>query len=362
MDKLVEEITINGRTIEMQHLDVSLDQVELDEENPRLRYRLSLEDDGKKSLEELLLGAREVGDLKKDIKRTRGLRERVYLQQVRKGRFVVREGNCRFACYSSLHKEEPREPIWKRIPARVLPPDVTDREVATLLSDWYVKGKIRWDAHEKAGYVHRMHVELGMSLDEIAKCMRSSKSTIQRMKDGYELMVDVFLKIDRGKYAKMGLQRWSYFDEFFKRRELKEAHAANPEFGGRFARWVGEERLKQPVEVRKLARIIGNPEARKEFEAGASIDDAFGVIEAADPEEGSQFFALLAKVRTACRSAASLKDVLRVREDEVAQQRLIDTHQAILEFMELADLAPQASSKPKKIAKKATRRVAKRRK
>lgn len=356
---LVEEITINGRTIEMQHIDVQLDQIELDEENPRIRYRLSLDESGK-SLEDLLLDSREVAELKKDIKRTGGLRERVYLQQIRKGRYVVREGNCRYSCYSSLRKEEPRSTLWKRIPARILPPDVTDREVATLLSDWHVKGKIRWDAHEKAGYVHRMHVHLGMSLDEIAKCMRSSKSTIQRMKDAYELMVDVFLKIDKGKYSKMGLQKWSYFDEFYKKKELKEAAGADPEFGGKFARWVGEGRLPMAGDVRRLAKVVGNPKAREAFESGAKIDKAFAFIEAEDPEEGSQFFALLAKVRTACRSAASLKDVIRVREDEVAQQRLLDTHNALREFMELADLDPRDAPRPRKTTKRRTKRPVRR--
>jgi hypothetical protein len=89
-----------------------------------------------------------------------------------------------------------------------------------------------------------------------------------------------------------------------------------------------------------LAKIIGNPAARKKFESSekVTIDQAFQIIQADEPEVGSEFFTLLLRVRTACTSAASLEDVLRVREDPVARQRVIDTYRALIKFMDLADI------------------------
>lgn len=39
-DKVVEEMTIAGQKIRLAHEDVPIDQIDLDESNPRIRYRL----------------------------------------------------------------------------------------------------------------------------------------------------------------------------------------------------------------------------------------------------------------------------------------------------------------------------------
>ena len=52
------------------------------------------------------------------------------------------------------------------------------------------------------------------------------------------------------------------------------------------------------------------------------------------------FFKLLAKVRESCTNAAQIKDVLRIREDKIARQRMIDTYNALVGFMKLADVEP----------------------
>lgn len=335
----VEKITINGREFQLQQAEVPLDSVELDGANPRIKYKYSLEVNGR-SLDDVVLAVPEVRQLKRDIEHSGGLRERVYLQQLDKGRYLVKEGNCRTVCYRKLREDDPKNPLWKKLPARILPNDITPREIAILLSDWHVAGKIGWDAHEKAGHIYYMATDLNMNLDDIALHMRASKSSIVRWKDAYHFMSEIFLKTDKGAYAKDGERKWSYFDEFFKKKELREEYKADPEFGGKFARWVGDGRVGPPKNVRLLAKIIGNPKARKKFDDGASIEDAYKIIQQAEPEEGSDFFTLMAKVRNVCTSAASLEDVLRVREDDVARKRFLDTYRAMVKFMELADLHP----------------------
>jgi hypothetical protein len=337
---MTEEITIGGRKILMEHTEVPLDRVELDPKNPRLQYILSTVNG--KTVDEIVLQLPQVRSLLKDIANTGGLRERVYLQIVEKGKYIVREGNCRTVCYRALRQEDSKSPAWKKIPAKVLPPDISEREVAILLSDWHVAGKIRWNAHEKAGQVHKMANELGMTLEEIASNMRSSKSTVQRANVAYSLMFEVFMRVDDGAYRTKGEQKFSYFDEFFKRKELRDAYAADSDFGETFCRWVGEGRIGPPVNVRKLAKIVSLPRALKKFESGASIEEAFKLVADSEPEVDSDFFKLLSKVRTACTSAASLQDVLRVREDKIARKRLRDTYKSLVKFMELANLDPEA--------------------
>lgn len=130
----MREITISQRSIEIEDVDLPLEQVDLDDDNPRILYKLSLEQEDTE-MDDVILAMQEVKNLKRDIKMTGGLRERIYVQKVGK-RYVVREGNCRTVCYRALHKEDPKNPAWKKIPASVLPADITAREVAILLSDF----------------------------------------------------------------------------------------------------------------------------------------------------------------------------------------------------------------------------------
>jgi hypothetical protein len=339
MDKVFDEVVISGQTVNMELTDVPIDKIELDQDNPRIRYRLRLEQHGK-TLEEVILAMPEVKKLRADIERNGGLRERPILQLNGNGTYKTVEGNCRIVSVESLSKKMPTDPRWKKVPARILPKDTDPRAVAVLLSDLHIAGKIQWKAHEKAGQVYHMNHNLEMSQDEIASCMRASKSTVARMLDAYKLMVEKFLTIDDGKYAKMGEGKWSFFDELYRSKELREELKRNPEFSDDFCRWVGDERLPDGADVRKLPGILKHPEARKKFEKGASLADVTKIVEAAEPEQGSDFFKLLAKMRDACSNAAQVKEILRIRTDKVARQRLLDTYESMVDFMRLADVEP----------------------
>jgi hypothetical protein len=335
-EQMVEEVTVAGQTVRLLHQEVPIEEVTLDENNPRIRYRLRLMTTKGKSLDDVILALPEVKKLRLDIERTGGLRERVILQENGTTKKTI-EGNCRLVCLRSLHAKHPDEPRWATVHARVLPKDVDPRHVAILLSDFHIAGKITWQAHEKAGQVHHMHDELHMSQDDIAAYLRASKATVNRYLKAYGLM-DVYLGIDDGKYAEQGERKWSYFEEFFKQPTLRDEFKSNPEFGNSFCRWVGEGRIPEGADVRKLPGIMRHGDARKKFEKGASFAEAIKLVEAAEPEQGSDFFKLLAKLKESCSSAAQVKEILRIRSDKVARQRLLDTYSSLVDFMRLADV------------------------
>lgn len=209
--QFIEEATIGGNTIRLRHDEVPLDEVVLDDDNPRIRYRWGLRPG--KALDDVILGFPPVKLLLKDISQNLGLRERVIVQETADGRYKVVEGNCRTVVYRQLQKEDPKEDAWKELPVRILPKDVDPRVIAILLVGFHVAGKIEWDAHEKAGQVYHMVKRLGMEHAEIAMLMRTSKATVSRHYAAYELFNDTFLKIDNGKYKRDGGRKWSYFDE-----------------------------------------------------------------------------------------------------------------------------------------------------
>ena len=339
MEKFAEEVTIAGQTIQLLHDQIPLERCHLDQNNPRIRYRLQLEADGKK-LEDVILSMPEVKALRRDIEKSGGLRERIIAQENGDGTWKIREGNCRTVCYLSLRDKNPKDPRWKKIPARILPRNVDEKAIAILLSDFHVAGKIKWGAHEKAGQVYFMANVLGMPMDDIAIYLRTSKSTVKRYLDAYALMVDRFLKIDNGKYANAGERKWSYFDELYKRKELKNELKNNPEFGDDFCRWVGDGRIPKPVNVRQLPNILQQPDARKKLEKGGTFNEVMKVLEAHEPEQVSDFFRLLKSVRDACTSEAQVGEVVRIRNDKVAQQKITDTYKALVGFMRLSGVEP----------------------
>jgi len=336
-EKMVEEVVIGGEPIRLTFDEVPLERIELDEDNPRIRYRLRAHQNGK-NLDEMILGMPEVGKLRKDIEQNKGIRERVILQENGNGKLKAVEGNCRVVCIRSLHAKYPSEPLWKKVPARILPKGVDPKQTAILLSDFHIAGKIKWEAHEKAGQVHHMHSKLGMTLEEIAVYLRTSKTVVLRLLHAYALMVDKFLKIDDDKYAKEGEKKWSYFDEFYRSKDLRDELKKNPDFGDDFCRWVGEERLPQPVDVRILPTILRNKDLRIKWEKGTPLVEIRKLIDAAEPETGSEFFKLLAKFKESCTNAAQVKEILRIRSDKVARQRVVDTYEALRDFMRLADV------------------------
>jgi hypothetical protein len=338
----MEEVTVDGAPFVLEHTDIPLDQVELDEHNPRIQYRLAI-GKGSKTLDEVILGMSDVTKLRKDIELNGGLREKIVVQKLGNKKYKVLEGNCRTVCFRSLQvmPKYKGQKIWDTIPARVVPHDVEERKVAILLSDMHVAGKIQWKAHEKAGQIFHMSRDLKMSQGDIAIYLRQSKSTVNRLLDAYAFMQDRFLTVDNGKYADKAEFKWSFFDEMFRSKDLREEMKHNPDFGDDFCRWVGEERLPDGMNVRMLHSILKHPDAKKKFEKlprDTAYAEAIKLVEAAEPEQGSDFFKLLGKVRESLTNAAQVKEILRIRTDKVARQRVLDTYEALVDFMRLADV------------------------
>ncbi len=348
----VEEVMVGGQVVRLKHESIPIEDLELDPENPRIRYRLAHQHG--KDAEQELLGWRDVINLRKDIEKTGGLRERIIVQfDPKTKKYKLVEGNCRTVSIRSLHEKNPKDARWQTVIAKVLPPDTDRRAVAIMLMDFHVVGKIQWKAHEKAAQVHKMNADLKMPMDEIALYMRTSKTTVQRLLDAHKAMTEKFLVVDDGAYEDKGEGAWSYFEELYKSPDLRAQIKAEPEFVDDFSRWVGDGRLPTGADVRVLPKILKNEEAKKKFEKGnvkTAFAEARKLVEQNEPEIGSDFFKLLEKVREAFTDAAQVKEILKIRTDKTARQRLIDTHDAMIGFMQLAGVEPDEGEQKKKSA------------
>jgi len=178
----VDEITLDGKSVRVRNVDLPLDRVSLDPSNPRIANTFAIGPTKdvaslQKKLENLLWEDDDVRDLYRQVQINKGLIERII---VREDGTVV-EGNCRTVVYRKLSEKEPTVSLWKAIPARVLPEDIRDREIAILLGEMHVAGKNTWTPFEKAGHVYRLHKNFALTQDEIAQRLRMSKSKVNQL-------------------------------------------------------------------------------------------------------------------------------------------------------------------------------------
>lgn len=324
---MLEEITLQNRAVRLIHRDIPIDDLKLNPDNQRVQYIISLlgyrpTDD---QLERELWEIDEVKKLCQAVKTNGGLIERVIVAPDG----TVIEGNCRTVVYRKLRESEPGDPRWQRIPARTLPDDITEEQIAILLGEMHVAGKNHWDGFERAGYIYRMNNQLGFSLEYMADLLGRSKTTIKSLKDAYELMRDGFL----AKYpAKDNVYKFTYFEQFFRRMK-----APSEELKEQFCGWVGTEKLYDRNQVRSLPEILEVPDAVAALDAGG-FDAAMAVLSGRRPELTSALFKTIEKTIRELRQAP-LGEIEAIQMgDRAKAAKLEELHQALLRFATYAGM------------------------
>ena len=331
----VDEVTLDGRKVRVTNVDLPLDEVTLDPANPRIvnTLAMSLDDDHdvQQRLEAVLWEDPDVRDLHRQVLVNKGLIERIIVR--RDGRVV--EGNCRTVVYRKLHRSMPDNETWQTIPARLLPDDIAEREVAILLGEMHVAGKNTWSAFEKAGHIYRLHRDFALTQEEIAHRLRMSKSKVNQLVKSFELMRTKFL---RQYPSASSIRKFSYFEEAYKNPKLREWITNDPSAEDQFVAWVGGGKLPLGTSVRELVAVLGNPDALQAMNDSGFVA-AKRVLEADDPAVTSRLFRRM-KEMTEELEQARLDDIQRVRMDNNSAARKIakDLDRALGHFLELCKI------------------------
>jgi hypothetical protein len=333
---VIDEMTLDGKRIQVQSVDLPLEQVQLDPRNPRIANTVSLSvtDEGEalqRKLEALLWEDGDVRDLYRQVLVNKGLVERIIVRQ--DGSVV--EGNCRTVVYRKLREKHPTEMRWRRIPARLLPADIGARDVAILLGEMHVAGKNSWTPFEKAGHVYRLHDEFALTQDEIAQRLRMSKSKVNQLIRAFDVMKNKFLKKYPGPAS---ARKFSYFEELYKKPPLREWVASTAGAEDLFVKWVGTEKIQQGVHVRDLPAILEDEEAVRAL-TDSGFEAAQRVLEEDNPAVTSKLFRRMMEMTEALKKA-QLDDIQRVRKGESSKARRIveELNQSLGHFVELCGL------------------------
>lgn len=333
--ELVDEITLADRRVIVRCVDLPLSTIKLDSRNPRLANTVHTQNlergtQLQKYLAEILWSDPDVHALYQQVRQNHGLVERIIVR----ADGVVAEGNCRTVVYNKLAVAFPNDPVWKRIPARVLPEDVSEKQVAILLGALHVGGKNKWSAFEKAGHILTLADTHGLTQDEIAKQLKMSKTAVNHSIRAFSAMRSLYLP----RYGGIGaVHKFSYFLELYKQPVLRDWLADDECALAEFVSWVGTDKLTKGTDVRELGEIVKSAPALAAFREHG-FEGARKVLELDQPELTSELFRQMLGM-TKALDAARLPDIQRVRKDEVGSaKRIVRNLKASLDrFIDLCD-------------------------
>lgn len=319
-----QTLIIEGTKIPVRYREMDLNDVRLDPSNPRIQHAVKQKSKGRtltqQELRDLILELPGVSDLFKSIRDNEGLLESIYVRP--DGNII--EGNCRAACYLRLHEiaSRKKDNRWRKIPA-VFVPEISDRQVAVLQGHYHVAGKNKWWAYEKAGHLHMMHTRLKMDEKAIAKALGIREGEVKKNLESYQVMTEKLLpKMKNGN----GLEKWSFVQEFFKRKELENFRSKSSNVD-QFVSLVVNNKLKRGTDVRKFEKIVQHPRALERLKKDG-VESAMTIVGKVDPTASSTTFK---KLKDATRLLLQLQgpDLEKLRENVKTQAILRDLFQAV---------------------------------
>jgi hypothetical protein len=329
--RIEREIIPLGHTqIEVEMAEVPLEELRLDPTNPRLAFKIharELTDPTQKDLQDLLWEDPDVTALRRSIAATGGLIEAIIVQDDG----TVLEGNCRLTCVRKLDEEaKGKDPKWRTIRARILPPGVDRRTIDVLLGELHIAGKNEWTPFEQAAHLYGM-TQKGYKEVDLAGMYRQSKSYINAKIRAYKLMSEDFVPLAQGDDhdIKNPDRYWSWFEEFYKGCKPSASGKENTarvydgrELEEKFCGWVANGKIPKAEQTRQLAKMLENKEAMKIFEK-TGIDKAFEFVADKDPTVGSKLWKQL-QAATDLLVTMPLDDLEDLRNGDPAKQRIFE--------------------------------------
>lgn len=264
---------------EVRHIPLS--KLKLDPKNVRFKHLDRILSDPE--IEEQISDEGDTKSLIREIRFSHGLSEPPYIQELEDGSFKVLEGNRRTVCLRKIVQEiksgKEKDILLEKIdPVQciVIPKDITDKTLAVLLARIHVSGKKEWAAMNQSALVYDLIKKFDYDQDEVAHSVSISKTKVNNMMKAYETTLKYKQKFpDDDSW----LRKYSYFEEFFKKRALKEWNN-DPQNLDLFMKWVYNNQFPMAIKVRKLDAVVQDgKDAYKAMKKGATIDEACKILE-----------------------------------------------------------------------------------
>lgn len=200
----MSKITIGKKEYEVS--EVQLNQCELlfYEENPRVysALRADRSTPTQEVIEDKMTSMDHVKQLRLSIEQNGGLIDPLMVVK-RNDEYIVLEGNSRLAAYRLLAAKDPVK--WQKVRACILPEEITDGDIFTLLGQYHLVGRKDWSVFEQAAYLHRQKESTGIATDILAKNVGLTKGKVDAYLKVYSFMLE---------HDDLRPDRWSYYEEY----------------------------------------------------------------------------------------------------------------------------------------------------
>ena len=240
MENAVEEMmTIGKEKYKVIKCELEQSKLKFFPENPRVYSALNIGDEkpSQEQIEEVMCNDDRIKQLKESIKSNGGLLEPIY---VRDGDMVVLEGNSRLAAYRLLFKQDPIK--WAKIKVVLLPSDISESAIFSLLGTFHIIGKKDWNPYEQAGYLYRTINNSNKTIEILATELGITTSYIKKLVDVYEYMIE---KDDDHP------NKWSYYEEMLKNRGIKKAFEEVPGLEDKIVSDIKNNNIRMAIDIRK---------------------------------------------------------------------------------------------------------------
>jgi hypothetical protein len=237
-------ITINGEEIPSRLVEIEHIKLRYYVENPRIYSEwktVDLETVEQQDIERKMQQLEHTKRLCQSIEKNGGVTEPLI---VRDGDLTVFDGNSRLAAIRKLSLVDPIK--WSMIKCYLLPENIEDKAIFSLLGSYHIVGRKDWSPYEQAGYLYRRNTLQSITSEQMSKELGISKSSIDSMISVYKYMLD---------HEDDTASKWSYYDELLKNRSIKNFAKIAPELENIVVSQIKNDKIEKAEDIRKFTAI-----------------------------------------------------------------------------------------------------------
>lgn len=321
---------------------VPVEQIQLDESNPRIAYFLE-HLPPPRTAEQIFLalgagsddeggGLPSFNRLKQSIQTNEGIVNPVILRQLAPDHFICVEGNTRVQLYREfLEKGTPG--AWARIPA-VVHPVLTENEVHAIRLQAHLVGPRPWTPYSKAKYLTHLRNDEHFEFARLVDFCGGNERSIREALDAYADM-EKHYRAQLDSDEEFDTTRFSGFVELQKP-GVKEAIAQAGFSLDDFARWIIDGKIEKLAHVRWVPKVLRDKKATATF-LKSGVEEAIRLTDAPDLNKALQDANLASLSRALIEALRRIeyREVKKLKEDpaSLTAQYLLEAHEALKEIM-----------------------------
>jgi hypothetical protein len=258
-----------GKMINCKYVELDIEKVILDRNNPRIRKYLEMYGD-KITSETIAFALNSSGTdsstsydtLKESIRVSGRIIHPILVNKYPDGSLTVIEGNTRLQIYKEFNDADKASGLWKKIPAIVYD-NLSSLDIEGIRLQSHLVGPRDWDPYSKAKYLNQLYNIDKLPMSQIISFCGGKQAEIKKLISAYNDMEKYYSNVVQDNFEP-DVRDFSKFSEL-QNAGIIQSLSLSGFTKEDFAKWVINGNIDNAQNVRKLPAILKNPAAREEF-------------------------------------------------------------------------------------------------